>query len=292
MAYETDERFNQEQKKYLQQTRDEIIITGYSDKTLKMYLCYLEDFFQKIPKPVNEIAREDIVKYLAIKREKENLSNASLSLIHASLKFFFETILKNKIINEIKIPKKEKKLPTVLTPKEVKALIKASKAGRDRTIIEFLYSTGVRVSECAKMKIANLDLHEGVARVQGGKGKKDRIIILSKKWIHNLKKYLKRKKIPSEFVFSKKNGTPITSDTIERMVKKYAIKAGINKKVTPHTLRHSFATHLLEGGADLRLVQEMLGHVDIATTQIYTHLDTSYLQEVHRSFHPRARKKT
>ncbi len=280
MAYETDERFNQEQKKYLQQTRDEIIITGYSDKTLKMYLCYLEDFFQKIPKPVNEIAREDIVKYLAIKREKENLSNASLSLIHASLKFFFETILKNKIINEIKIPKKEKKLPTVLTPKEVKALIKASKAGRDRTIIEFLYSTGVRVSECAKMKIANLDLHEGVARVQGGKGKKDRIIILSKKWIHNLKKYLKRKKIPSEFVFSKKNGTPITSDTIERMVKKYAIKAGINKKVTPHALRHSFATHLLESGENIRKIQELLGHSNLATTQIYTFVSTEELKKV------------
>ncbi|PJA17168.1 MAG: hypothetical protein COX63_02920, partial [Candidatus Diapherotrites archaeon CG_4_10_14_0_2_um_filter_31_5] len=179
MKEKNPEEFTEEQKKFLQTTREELIIAGYSDKTLKMYLCYLEDFFKKIKKPVKEVAREDIVSYLAVKREKENLSNASLSLIHASLKFFFNTILKNKILDEIKIPKKDKKLPTILTIKEIKALIKAAKSGRNRTIIEFLYASGIRVSECAKMRIVNLDLFEGVARVQSGKGKKDRIIILS-----------------------------------------------------------------------------------------------------------------
>lgn len=280
MAYENDERFNAEQKKFLQQTREELIISGYSNKTLKMYLCYLEDFFKKIDKPAAEISREDIVSYLATKREKDSLSNASLSLVHASLKFFFDSILKNKVLNEIKIPKKEKKLPTVLTQKEVKALIKAAKAGRDRTIIEFLYSSGIRVSECANMKVSSLELKEGIARVKAGKGKKDRMIILSKKWIHNLKKYLKRKKIQSEFVFSKKNGKPITSDTIERMVKKCAEKAGIQKKVTPHILRHSFATHLPEAGENIRKIQELLGHSNLATTQIYTFVSTEELKKV------------
>ncbi|PIN99114.1 MAG: hypothetical protein COT90_01160 [Candidatus Diapherotrites archaeon CG10_big_fil_rev_8_21_14_0_10_31_34] len=280
MKEKNPEEFTEEQKKFLQTTREELIIAGYSDKTLKMYLCYLEDFFKKIKKPVKEVAREDIVSYLAVKREKENLSNASLSLIHASLKFFFNTILKNKILNEIKIPKKDKKLPTILTIKEIKALIKAAKSGRNRTIIEFLYASGIRVSECAKMRIVNLDLFEGVARVQSGKGKKDRIIILSKKWVHNLKKYLKKKKIQSEFVFSKKNGKPITSDTIERMVKKCALKAGIQKKVTPHVLRHSFATHLLESGENIRKIQELLGHSNLATTQIYTFVSTEELKKV------------
>ncbi len=275
-----NESFSEEQKKFIQKTREELIISGYSERTLKMYLCYLEDFFRKIKTPPEQISRDDLVKYIALKKEKENLSNTSISLVHSALKFFFEAVLKNKILNEIKVPKKEKKLPTILTKKEVKSLIKSAKAGRDRTIIEFLYSSGVRVSECAKMRVENLELKEGLARVQGGKGKKDRIIILSKKWIHNLKKYLKRKKIKSEFVFSKKNGKPITADTIERMVKKYGKKAGIPKKVTPHVLRHSFATHLLESGENIRKIQELLGHSNLATTQIYTFVSTNELKKV------------
>ncbi len=275
-----EKKLNEEQKQFVERLREELIIGGYSERTTKMYLHYLNDFFKETEKTVKEILREDIVKYLAAKREKSHLTNASLALIHASLKFFFDGILKNKVMDEIKIPKKEKKLPTILTPREIKILIKTAKAGRDRTIIEFLYSTGIRVSECANMKISSLELNEGVARVKGGKGKKDRIIILSKKWIHNLKKYLKRKKITSEFVFSKKNGKPITGDTIERMVKKYAEKAGIQKTVTPHVLRHSFATHLLEGGENIRKIQELLGHSNLATTQIYTFVSTEELKKV------------
>ncbi len=271
---------NEEQKKMVQRLREELVISAYSERTITMYTHYLTDFLLLAGKPVNEISRQDLVSYIARKREKNNLSSASISLIHSSLKFFFETVLKNKILDEIKIPKKEKKLPTVLTQKEVKALIKAAKAGRDRTIIEFLYSTGIRVSECANMKVSSLDLNEGMARVKSGKGKKDRLIILSKKWIHNLKKYLKRKKIQSEFVFSKKNGKKITSDTIERMVKKYAEKAGIQKKVTPHALRHSFATHLLESGENIRKIQELLGHSNLSTTQIYTSVSTEELKKV------------
>jgi integrase/recombinase XerD len=269
-----------EEKRFAERLKEELIISGYSERTIIMYSCYLGDFLNKIQKPANEIEREDLVKYLVMKREKDGLSNASISLVHSALKFFFENVLKKKVLDEIKLPKKEKKLPTVLTPKEVKALIKASKAGRDRTIIEFLYSSGVRVSECAKMKIASLDLNEGIARVKSGKGKKDRIIILSKKWIHNLKKYLKRKKIQSEYVFSKKNGKPITADTIERLVKKCALKAGIQKKVTPHSLRHSFATHLLESGESIRKIQELLGHSNLSTTQIYTFVSTEELKKV------------
>ncbi len=275
-----EKNISEEQKSFLEKTRAELVIGGYSERTLKMYLCYLEAFFGQTKKPVQEVSREDIVKFIAIKKEKENLTNTSIALVHASLKFFFKTILKSSLMDEIKIPKKEKKLPTVLTQKEIKALIKSAKAGRDRTIVEFLYSTGVRVSECANMRLTNLDLHEGIARVEGGKGKKDRIIILSKKWIHNLKKYLKRKKNPSKYVFSKKNGKPITSDTIERMVKKYAIKTGIQKKVTPHCLRHSYATHLLEAGESIRKIQELLGHSNLSTTQIYTFVSTEELKKV------------
>lgn len=273
-----------EKKGLLERVRQELIISGYSKRTRIMYLCYLNDFFNHLKKPVKEVTRDDLVGYLADKKEKSGLSNASLSLIHSALKFLFHNILKNKIIDDVRAPKKAKKLPTVLTIKEVKELIKATKAGRNRLIVEFLYSSGVRVSEAVKIKLADLDLDEKIARVKGGKGNKDRVIILSTNWIKELKKHLRKRKIPSEFVFSKKNGKPISSNTIQRIVKNAAMKAGIEKKVSPHSLRHSFATHLLEGGENIRKIQELLGHTNLSTTQIYTSVSTDELKKVKSPF--------
>ena len=179
------------------------------------------------------------------------------------------------------MPKKAKKLPSVLTPGEVATLIGAAKRGRNKLIVEFLYSSGARVSEATRIKRDDLDLNERIARVRGGKGNKDRVIILSKRWIKDLKKYLKRKKVPSEFVFSKRtNAKPISSDTIQRIIKRAAEKAGITKHVSPHTLRHSFATHLLEKGTDIRIIQELLGHSNLNTTQVYAHVSRDQLKKV------------
>ena len=184
------------------------------------------------------------------------------------------------VVDDIKNPKKGKKLPTVLTKEEVRALIKAGKVGRDRLIIEFLYSSGCRVSEAVSMKITDLNLKERLAKVRGGKGNKDRIIVLSQKWISSLKRYLKRRKIPSEYIFSKKNGKPISVDTIQRIIRDSTEKAGIPKKVTPHALRHSFATHLLDNGENIRKIQELLGHSNLNTTQIYTKVSVEGLKKV------------
>jgi len=270
----------QENQEILKKFKQELIVTGYSQRTTLMYELYTKMFLEFTRKPTAQIKRDDIIAFLAAMKEGKKLSNATLALILSSLKFFFHTFLHLKIIEDIKIPKKAKKLPVVLTKEELKALFKATKHGRNRLIMQFLYSTGCRVSEASKLKVDDLEFDEGIARVKGGKGNKDRIIVLSKEWISDVKKYLKKKKIKSEFVFSKKNGKPISSDTTERLIKEAAQKAGITKDVTPHKLRHSFATHLLESGENIRKIQELLGHSNLSTTQIYTKVTTEELKKV------------
>lgn len=270
---------NEEKRSLLLHFRDELLITGYSEQTLKTYLCYVEAFLEQLQTPISALSRNDVVSFLAFKKSK-NVDNATLALIYSALKYFLHVFLQEKIMDEIKRPKKGKKLPTVLTHEEIHNLLNTVSNKKDLLIIEFLYSSGCRVSECVKLNIKDLDLNDCTARVRGGKGGKDRLIILSKKWVEEIKPYLEHKKTASEFVFSKKNGSPYSVDTIQRIVKRYAIKAGIQKNVTPHILRHSYATHLLEGGENIRKIQELLGHSDLSTTQIYTHVSTEELKKV------------
>ncbi len=262
----------------------ELIIAGYSKRTIEMYVLYVNAFLKFLKKDASTAKRSDIVSFLAEMKEEKNSSNATLALVHASLKFFFHSFLRNKIVDDIRVPKRAKKLPTVLTKEEVRGLFKATSAGRNRLVLEFLYSSGVRVSEAVKMRVDDLDLREYIARVRGGKGNKDRVIILSKRWVKDLKKCLKRKKIKSEYVFSKKNGKSVSVDTIQRIIRESAKKADIRKHVTPHAMRHSFATHLLESGENIRKIQELLGHSNLSTTQIYTQVSTEELKKVKSPF--------
>ena len=264
----------------LKRLRQELIVSGYSLRTQKMYHYYVRQFLNATDTPPERIERADVIGFLADKKDKENASNATLSLVHAALRFFFNTLFNKKIVEEIKTPKKAKKLPMVLTKNEIKALILATKAKRNRLIVQFLYSTGCRVSECVNLQTIDLNLKERTGTVKGGKGNKDRMIILSNDWAKIAKKYIDKKKVKSQFVFSKKNGTQISSDTVQRIVKKAAKKAGIEKEVTPHTLRHSYATHLLEAGENIRKIQELLGHSNLNTTQIYTQISTKELKKV------------
>lgn len=260
--------------------KQELIVGGYSARTIKMYVFYLKDFLGSINKRPQDIGRDDIVSFLAKKKEERNASNATLSLIHSALKFYFHNLLGQKILDEIKTPRKARKLPVVLSRQEVKALIEAAKPKRNRLVVQFLYSTGARVSECVKLKVDELNLKERTANIRGGKGNKDRVIILSKEWIKYIKKYLGGKRAKSEFVFSKKNGRPISTDTVQRIIRRAAEKAGIQKHITPHTLRHSYATHLLEAGENIRKIQELLGHSNLNTTQIYTQVSIQELKKV------------
>ncbi|MCX6804199.1 MAG: tyrosine-type recombinase/integrase [Candidatus Diapherotrites archaeon] len=270
---------NPEFEVVLKELKQELIVEGYSSKTLKMYLLYCVESLYAINKSISSIEKKDIVGYLANKKEA-GCSNATLSLVHASMEYMFGKHLKLKVLEDIKIPKKSKTLPKVLTKDEIRLLFENTHFGRNRLMLQFMYGSGCRVSEVVSMKIEELNFKEKTATIRGGKGNKDRMIILSKDWIHGVKKYLNRKKIKSEFVFSKKNGKRITTDTVQRIVRKAAAKAGINKHVTPHCLRHSYATHLLEAGTNIRYIQSLLGHSSLNTTQVYTNVANEQLKKV------------
>jgi integrase/recombinase XerD len=270
---------NAEFEKALKEFKQEIIIAGYSEKTIKMYLLYMKDVLYNINKPIDEIIPREIIGYLAEKKEK-GCANSTLALVHAAMKYFFKTYLKKNILEDIKTPKKGKSLPKVLSKEEIQELFKSTRFGRNRLMLQFMYGSGCRVSEVVKIKIEDINFKEKTAMIRGGKGNKDRLIILSTTWLIGLKKYLKHKKIKSVFVFSKKNGKPLSTDTIQRIVRISAKNAGIQKHVTPHSLRHSYATHLLEAGTNIRYIQSLLGHSSLNTTQIYTNVASEQLKKV------------
>ncbi|MDD3083512.1 MAG: tyrosine-type recombinase/integrase [Candidatus ainarchaeum sp.] len=266
-------------EKYLKEFKQDLIISGYSEKTLKIYILYIKEILNFINKKPEEINERDLIGYLAQKKEN-GCSNTTLALIHAVMRYFFKEYLKMTIIDEVKTPKKAKYLPIVLSKEEIKLLFQATKFGRNRLMLKFMYGSGCRVSEVVKLKINDINFKEKTAIIRSGKGNKDRMIILSKEWIIEIKKYLKKKKIKSEYIFTKKNGKKISTDTIQRIVRESAKKAGITKEVTPHSLRHSYATHLLEAGTNIRYIQSLLGHSSLNTTQIYTSVANEQLKKI------------
>jgi len=198
----------------------------------------------------------------------------------------------------ITFPNQPKTLPNALTQFEIEAILEQPSLDRprglrDRALIEFLYAAGLRVSELISVSLSDLFFDEGFIRIVG-KGSKERLVPIGGQAVHFTTRYLKevrsgllRGQERSDRVFLNMRGRPLSRMGVWKILRGYVVKAAIKKDVSPHTFRHSFATHLIEGGADLRAVQEMLGHADISSTQIYTHLDREYLKEVHRSFHPR-----
>lgn len=264
---------------YVEKFKQELIVGGFSKRTLKMYLCYVGEFLNFIKKDPLKVERADIIKFMAYKVE-QGASDSTLALVYSALRHFFREFLRSDVMEEIKRPRKGKKLPVVMTKEEVKKILDVTKRKRDKLILMLLYSSGLRVSEVTKLKIRDLNLAEKTAMVRGGKGNKDRLVILSEQWVEEIKKYLASRKVKSGYVFCKGNGAPISVDSIQRMVRKARIKAGINKNITPHSFRHSFATHLLEAGESIRKIQELLGHSNLSTTQIYTKVSTEELKKV------------
>ena len=208
-----------------------------------------------------------------------------------------ENIIKNDPTEFLESPKATRYLPAVLSVDEILAMVDAvdvkKRCGiRDRAMLETLYATGMRVSELSKFAFEQVLFEEGLIRITG-KGSKERLVPIGAVALEWIKKYYESerpflsKPFSDSTIFLNVRGTGMSRMGIWKIIKKYAEKAGIKRKISPHTFRHSFATHLLEGGADLRAVQEMLGHANIVTTEIYTHVDREYLKEVHRSFHPR-----
>jgi len=208
-----------------------------------------------------------------------------------------ERYIKDDVTSVLDSPRVWRTLPSFLSIEEVEKMLKqpdlkTQNGLRDRAILELLYATGMRVSELATLHVNNVNIDSGFLRCVG-KGSKERVVPLGRQAQLHLSRYMskvrsKSKHSESSFVFVSIKAKSLTRQAIWKMIRKHARSAGIQKKITPHTFRHSFATHLLERGADLRIVQELLGHADIATTQIYTHISKDRLRTVHKQFHPRA----
>jgi len=251
---------------------------------------------------LNEVTRKHILDHLLTEKER-GLSSHSLARHLVSLRLFFRYLTQEgrlavNVAETMESPKVWKMLPSVLTLKEVDRLflapnIKKPLGLRNRAILELFYASGLRVSELAGLQLADVHFADHFLRCIG-KGKKERVVPVARvagEWVERYLKEVRPELTPGEHeqtVFLSNRHQPLSRKMIWVMIKKYVCDAGITKTVYPHTLRHSFATHLLANGAPLRMIQEMLGHADIATTQIYTHVDSNRLKGVHRQFHPRA----
>ncbi len=270
---------------------------NYSKHTVLNYTLDLEafrDFLQDTP--LDRVDYLALRKYLAALKEK-HLGNRSMARRLSSLRSFFkflvrEGFLKTNPITSVMSPKLDKHLPSFLTEGEVTRLLESvfspdERGLRDKAIIETFYSTGIRISELVGLNMAEMDFIGGVLKVMG-KGRKERIVPIGEQAIAALRAYLKERGTQAQAVFLNKNGTRITDRGVRNIVTKYLRIAGMKQGVSVHTLRHSFATHLLNRGADLRSVQELLGHANLSTTQIYTHLTTDRLKSVYDKAHPRA----
>ncbi|RPG60398.1 MAG: site-specific tyrosine recombinase XerD [Flavobacteriales bacterium TMED191] len=281
-----------------------LIERNLSVNSVKAYMNDLQQFakFNNSIKPL-KINRQHILNYINDINNK-NINPRTQARILSSIKSFYNfLIFDNKIKDDpckhISSPKIGSKLPEILTVKEVDLIIKCIDLSeeygeRNRAIIECLYSCGLRVSELVSLKISNIEHDDRIIKVIG-KGKKQRIIPLSStlyKYLKDYVKYIRSKQTPNkeniDIIFLNRRNKKLSRVMIFNIVKKYSNLAGIKKNVSPHTFRHSFATHLVEGGADLRVVQEMLGHANITTTEIYTHLNNQYLREEIINYHPRA----
>ncbi|MFH1825384.1 MAG: tyrosine recombinase XerC [Candidatus Firestonebacteria bacterium] len=265
---------------------------NFSENTIISYENDLKQFFNFVlKKEINEIQNVDIREFIVHLNSKK-YSKASVERKIATLKSFFnylkkEGILKINPAENISFPKKDKKLPRYLEIDEINYLLDNIEDIKDKAILETLYSTGIRVSELVNLDVKDIDFDNNLIKVLG-KGKKERIVPIGLKALDSIGNYLKFKNNNNEILFVNKKGERINVRTIRHILNKCVVKCSLSKHISPHSIRHSFATHLLNKGADLRSVQELLGHSDLVTTQIYTHITTERLKEVYSKSHPRA----
>ncbi len=263
---------------YVEQLRGELRLRGLSPLTVRNYSFFVVKFLGHAKKPVEEIIANDARQYLT--HLFDTKSKNTIMLAAAALKFFYTEIL-HKDFGQIKMPKKEMRLPEVLTKDEVLRLIDKADTEKSRLIISLLYSTGLRVSELVNLKVEDLNVAENTGWVRQGKGAKDRLFAMSPQISQALEAYFKERG-ETRYVFSREK--PLTTRNIQKIIKNTSKRSGITKKVTPHTLRHSFATHLLEQGTDIRVIQTMLGHSSLSTTQVYTHVSSEQIKKVRNPF--------
>ncbi len=282
-----------------------LVEKGLSSNTLESYGADLSKYLDFLKNSgIEQVGEQDtphILRHL-IQLRKEGLNARSRARHLVTLRGFYKFLVRERIIGSdpsatVDLPKLGLKLPDVMSVEEIEKILKVPDSTtprglRDAAMLELLYAAGLRVSELVGAKVRQVNLEAGFARVFG-KGSKERIVPIGTFAREKISEYLKYgrpyllKTVQSEYLFTARAGKPMTRQGFWKLLKKYAAKAGVGKKITPHSFRHSFASHLLEAGADLRSVQLMLGHEDISTTQIYTHVAREHLKKMHEKYHPR-----
>lgn len=288
--------------KFIQSLRSERNYSPYTIKNYSIDLIDLQRFLDKRKTNLSKVDRITAREFLYNLQKK--YSRRSLARKISSCRSFFRFLQREKYVDKnpfelVKTPKLEKRLPNFLYENEIQKMLngldlKTDFGKRDLAILELLYGSGIRVSEATRLNLSDFDLSAKEIRVFG-KGAKERIVLIGKHAVEALRDYLENTRAKllggnkNRSVFLGSRGSRLTERSVERMIKKLAEKCGLLKKVTPHTIRHTFATHLLERGADLRTVQELLGHTSLSTTQVYTHVTKEKLKSVYDKAHPRAR---
>tara|TARA_Y100000385_G_scaffold732_1_gene790 strand:+ start:300 stop:1133 length:834 start_codon:yes stop_codon:yes gene_type:complete len=264
----------------LKEIKKILVVRAYSPNTISTYLAclnYFKNYFKG--SKIDDLSKEDIIDYL-FHLIKNNYSKSTQNQHINAIKFYFEKCLgKKREFYHIDRPIKDKKLPIILSKNEIQLLFNSTYNLKHLAILAVIYSCGLRVSELINIKINDIDNNRMVINIRKSKGNKDRQVQLTNQILNLLRKYYK-KYLPVNYLIVGQNGGKYSTTSIQKIIKNSALKAKIYKKVTPHTLRHSFATHLLENGTDIRYIQTILGHSDIKTTQIYTHVSNAHLKNI------------
>lgn len=263
---------------FLEKADKVLHLRNYSPKTRKAYLLYIKEYvvFSK-EKGIKD--KQIAIEEFLLDKHKRNQSPQTINLALNSVKFLYSEILKNPQKIDLKFAKRNKKLPIVLSHAEIGNIIEATDNSKYKLMISLGYACGLRVSEVTVLKVSDLDIDELVVHIKGAKGKKDRISILPEKLENDLRNLIAGKN-SNDFLFDSNRGGKLTTTSLQKMFRKSLAKAKIKKPATFHSLRHSFATHLLENGTDVRYVQELLGHSNIRTTQIYTQVTNPKLKNI------------
>ncbi len=265
-------------QEYLEKTEQELKLRNYSSKTIKSYLNCLKKYFYFKQFNLSQIDEENIKQFL-LNKQKKNYSPQTINLYLNAIKFFYREVLGLPQKINLKFSKRSKKLPIVLSKKEIKNIIESVKNTKHKLIISLAYSAGLRIGEVVNLKTKDINLEELTIHLKNAKGKKDRITIFSEKIKTDLQNLIAGKKA-NDYLFESERGGKLTERTMQKIFAKALQKANIKKQATFHSLRHSFATHLLENGVDVRYVQKLLGHTNIRTTQIYTKVTNPKLKNI------------
>jgi len=265
-------------EEFLKKLEVELKISKNSEYTVRNYVKANQQLLEHLQKQPDQTNEDDVKLYIS-----DHLSHraaTSIILFLAAVKFAYSNILKNDITGGIKRPKREMRMPTVLSKEEIKKLIKAIENKKSKLMVSLMYACGMRVSEIVNLKILDLDFEDKTGHVRQGKGRKDRIFNIPSALNSKLKKQVEMQMTHNQKYLFSGPKPKLSTRNLQKIVKKASERAGIKKDVHCHTLRHSFATHLLENNVDIRKIQELLGHADLSTTQIYTHISTEELKKI------------